>query len=684
METRETDSKRSYHLSQLKSDIFLEEVIRQASVGGTKLDELDKALHDMGSSAGVIVEDLSSYFDDLIDADVLVPSIMPTLTCGTPLDELLRELADVPTASRVRSLLISVKQDLVALDNNSVGSASLSVEHIEDKLRILPARVESGRAVQVDLRKPVEVANVGKAVIAEVMSVVQTLLQALPPINNDDLEQFKLAFTGRYEQQWISLSRALSVESGLGYGGGSSSIKDLERQREGRLKDGHMSKLHSLLLDKLVESMRNGDTEIELLPSELKDSRESENTLPQSFSVLVTLLAKSAGALEQGEFKLLYKGGSGPSGGNLCGRFCAIDHDLESAVRAVLVQEEANDSAAIFAEVVHLPEERSGNVLSRPILRSYEIPYLGRSGAPAERQIAIQDLFVTVRNRKIVVASRSLGRRIIPRLSTAHNYNRASLLPVYRFLCDLQNEDGSFVPSFSWGPLERREYLPRVRLGRTILRPAQWRLSAQELKKISRSDRFESFAELRRLKLGRRLPRWVLLVEGDSTLPVDLDNPLSVDSFIHVSKRSSEIHLAELSVPESAAVSGPEGTFQHELVIPLRRDRTPEEEVSNSLITSMIKKELENKVDTVTEEERLHPPGSDWHYLKVYAGLATLDELITDSLGPLLLNLEREGIVNRWFFIRYADPEAHLRLRFTANSIVVLSEGDRVIAEYVT
>src|SRR5437660_5118684 len=96
------------------------------------------------------------------------------------------------------------------------------------------------------------------------------------------------------------------------------------------------------------------------------------------------------------------------------------------------------DRNAVFAEVAHLPEGRIGNVLFRPILRHYEIPYLGSSRLPQERQIQVSDLMVSVQGERVVLRSRRLGCEVIPRLTSAHGYAHNRNLKLYKFLCLLQ------------------------------------------------------------------------------------------------------------------------------------------------------------------------------------------------------------------------------------------------------
>jgi len=61
--------------------------------------------------------------------------------------------------------------------------------------------------------------------------------------------------------------------------------------------------------------------------------------------------------------------------------------------------------------------------------------------------------------------------------------------------------------------------------------------------------------------------------------------------------------------------------------------------------------------------------GEEWLYYKIYCGAKTADLLLTDTLRPLLNRLTATNQINQWFFIRYTDPENHIRLRLHFNDI---------------
>lgn len=56
--------------------------------------------------------------------------------------------------------------------------------------------------------------------------------------------------------------------------------------------------------------------------------------------------------------------------------------------------------------------------------------------------------------------------------------------------------------------------------------------------------------------------------------------------------------------------------------------------------------------------------GEEWLYYKLYTGAKTADLLLADVIGPLCKTFIANGWIDKWFFIRYHDPESHLRIRF--------------------
>ncbi|WP_394747308.1 thiopeptide-type bacteriocin biosynthesis protein [Spongiimicrobium salis] len=61
--------------------------------------------------------------------------------------------------------------------------------------------------------------------------------------------------------------------------------------------------------------------------------------------------------------------------------------------------------------------------------------------------------------------------------------------------------------------------------------------------------------------------------------------------------------------------------------------------------------------------------GEEWLYYKLYCGARTADHLLSTLILPVTEKLLNENHIEQWFFIRYADPKPHLRLRFKLKEI---------------
>ena len=64
------------------------------------------------------------------------------------------------------------------------------------------------------------------------------------------------------------------------------------------------------------------------------------------------------------------------------------------------------------------------------------------------------------------------------------------------------------------------------------------------------------------------------------------------------------------------------------------------------------------------EIQRKYPPGSEWTYVKIYAGNKTIEEILAKDITAVTKKIKQYSLIDKWFFIRYSDPEFHLRIRY--------------------
>jgi len=664
-EARVAGALRSYQLVAVDPTDYLDALLaRSAGEGATRAELLDVLTADPEVSA----EEAAAFLDEVIDTQLLVPVLGPHVTGPEP-TEGLAQLLRAHDLGEQAGVLDDARRAIGAIDAAPPGVPAEAYRAIEAELgRRLPIAIEASRLFQVDLYKPAAAASLGPAVTAELLKGAE-LLHRLTPNGGDDWSSFRSRFTARYETREVPLLEVLDDETGIGFGGAETNARAAPliaglampsprgpQQALVRDRDRHLM----LLVARALEARA---TELELSSVDLDKLTERDPVrLADVISINAVLVAASPEAVETGDYRVRL-GGVG-MGGQLLGRFTHGSADARALVEQISRAEEAFDPDAMFAEIVHLPEGRLGNILLRPVLRAYEIPYLGTRIAPLEHQIEVSDLLVSVVGARVVLRSRRVGREVRPRMTTAHNFANPKSLAPYRFLCAHASQ-GTGYASWQWGILDHLPFLPRVRHGRFVLSRARWILQEHELAPLEAAFaglaaaktpaqitaiRARTGAVIARLRDQLRLPRWVVVADGDNELAVDLDNELMVDSAAHLLKGRKGAVLQELLPgPGELCATGAEGRFVHELVVFAARAPEVREAVLPAPTGPVVRRFL---------------PGSDWLYLKIYTGSTTADAVLRTYLAPAIAAAIRQGLARQWFFIRYGDPDWHVRVRF--------------------
>lgn len=81
--------------------------------------------------------------------------------------------------------------------------------------------------------------------------------------------------------------------------------------------------------------------------------------------------------------------------------------------------------------------------------------------------------------------------------------------------------------------------------------------------------------------------------------------------------------------------------------------------------------------------QKVFIPGSQWLYFKLYTGRKTGDGLLTDYLYPLTNALLGQGLISKMFFIRYSDPDYHIRYRLLIDDVANYSKVMDLLYRYI-
>ncbi len=645
-------NRRKYLLTAVTESAFLEQILTQSTSGST-IGELVTLIRTIDDT--IDPDDAQEFVEELIHSQILIAETEPRITETDNLRKLTERLLSIEDLPAFREKLILLDKLFQQQDFN------------RNRLR----EIEDTCAASFPLEMPkdllqVDLFRAGNCTISEqLMNNILAQVQELTALcmgygksPTSDLSGFIDRFRERYDAAEVPLNLVLDSETGIGYGAATGNVhtpfvEDIETGGTGATQTTVIwSAMQQLCLEKYEQFLRNGGS-VEITAEDLKSAGDpSQLVMAASCYMFGALYTASGEAADNGDYRFALQSVGGPSAANLIGRFCSGDPELGTKLKAILEQEEATIPDAIFAEVIHFPEARAANVLIRPVLRDYEIPYIGISGVPDSHQIPVSDLMVTIKNNEVILRSKRLNKRVIPRLSSAHNYSNNSL-PIYKFLCDLQHQSQISHLSWEWGILANRPHLPRVTYKQLIVCREAWMIMKKDVEKVPDTTA-ERAAFIRAYMEQHQLPEQVLLVEADNELLLDLRQPMVVDMLIDHIKKAGHARLKEfIHDGNTGLLKDTNGhVYTHEMLVPVTF--TPAKMPPAAMIQAPAEVPL----------ERNFAPGGEWLYLKIYCGNRIAEELLSGYFAETIPQWQEDGLFEQTFFLRFADPQPHIRLRF--------------------
>lgn len=504
------------------------------------------------------------YLHTLIDAQLLVSELDPFVIGDELLVYVADKLKDKDDAwHSYLNELISLIQCLSSKED--VEKNEDIYGKIRSKLESKGIKVNSKYLIQLDTFSQLYDGEISRRVMKTVRQGLEFLSRVVPVTNNFSLQQFRQRFSTRYQDQEIPLLEALDPDIGIGYilsqDRVSNPLVDNIRlpAKTSQTSTLTITPLQRILMQKVSQHNWAKSNCIEITDEDVEHLQPVYQDLPVSMSAMFELIVNSDG------HQLCELRFSGTTAANLLGRFAYGDDGIKEIVDEVARHEQDNSGDAILAEIAHIPQSRTGNILFRPHIYDYEIAYMCNSLLKEKNIIPASDLLVSVKNNRIVLRSKRLGNEVIPRLTTAHNYSGTDTSPVYRFLCDMQHQYGRTSLSFLWGALSSIDHLPRVVYRNIILSRERWIVKKKQLP-FKKND-FDSI-KWQQWKAGISLPRYVMLVFGDNKLMVDTDNRLSVETMLSEIGNIDQFFLEEF-MPHWPKEEKMADYFMNECVVPL-------------------------------------------------------------------------------------------------------------------
>jgi len=562
---RLTDPANRFMLSAVKKSHYLNLVLEHAK-DGLQIGELTALLtqHKISKKQAI------AFIKSLINAQILVSSLEMNAAGEDYLTRLKKELEGIkgcePEFDRLKSI-----DNLLKQDTNPVST----YQKLKPLLDLTGGSLKPQHLVQTDTYFKTDHCELSQAILDVITDDISQLLPLSRKTESPDLKSFARKLFQRFGSRELPLLVALDEATGIGFGSlnptGVSELPLLEDlasafETENETKpDSALTILQKTILEKAKKEKLKS---IELTSEDIALSSESEpKTMPESFYILGSIMARSRSEMDHGIFKFDLKAMAGPSGLNLMTRFSGGNQDLETRLKKAAEKEQSLYPDAILAEICHIPDARSLNVIKRPKMHRYEIPYLSASCLAPSFQIQPSELMVSSPDGvQIILTCPRLGKRIIPRLTSAHNYS--SGLPFYRFLCEHAQQTGGAYLNWEWHEPLNEPFYPRITYKHLILKKASWHLDGKIHEKLT-GNTHEVLTAWENICQQFAIPHYVQIQLGDNELLIDGQCIFSLQLLCSYLKKTSKLILVEYLGTESSGFLTQDGkSFDHEIIVP--------------------------------------------------------------------------------------------------------------------
>lgn len=590
---------------------------------------------------------IDSMLAELVARHVLVSSLRAPVTTTDAFGYVLNQLTAVHAddilrvAPRLRELR-EIQAELAMHNRTPSARTSRGVrKSAADRMRAVSDSAE--QPVTVDLRLECEIVLPHQ--VAREAEVAASVLMRLTahPFGTSAWQDYHEKFLERYGSgSLVPIMELVDTDVGLGFPAGYRGSADDSSAPRLSVRDER-------LLALAQQAAMDGSDEIILDErgiSALEVGDLAKVQVPPHVELCVQIQATSPYALGRGEFELVVV--SAPrAAGTMAGRFIdLLDASDRDRMAQVFAQLPTSDVGAMPVQLSFPPlYPRTENVMRVPTLLPHTI-FLAEHRAPSDALIPVEDLAVGGDWRRLYLVSLSRQRQLEPTVLHALDF-RAQTPPIARFLCELVRAQAAAYTQFDWGAASRLPFLPRVRHGRTVLSTTRWNLSAADLPALG-APWPDWTAAMSAWQHRYRVPAAAYLCEGDRRIRLDLDERAHLALLRAHLDRSGHATLAE--APDAQAHGWLDGR-PHEIVVPLVTARP----------TRWPPIPQRSAPDLAIGRDHGHLPGcSEWLFAKLYVHPDRQSEVLADYLPRLLSTWDSPP---EWWFVRYRDPEPHLRLR---------------------
>lgn len=650
---KSVDSKETISMNASKVVLY---ALHLCNDGGITLGGLcERLCSEFGGSE----EDAKNFVEHLLESNLLFSELRFALNDWSSLLIKLSTLRFSKLAVETHQRLKLALSELEQWDCLTTKTAESFISLSENLKQLAPKGMKD--VIQVDAMFDLSGDVVSRQISSELNRALEIVLRLGTNQFDSTINSYLELFNTKYQVgREISLLELLSPRFGLG----SPYLRTDQLTAKPIVS---RAKRDEALMQLVTDAMASDSSTIELTDKDVKNLEMWSPTIkdaPLTVEMHAGIVANSRSAIDEGDFKLLLMPYTGAIGaGRTQGRFTSLlgTRAIEHLAQIALI--EKRESESLKVDISFWPETpRSSNVAIAPATRQYCINV--NCNAPSGTlSIPLSEIFIGVEHGRFYAVWMRTRQRITAMSSNLLTYQ--AMPDSIRFLLDIATYGQPKPARFDCGYASDLIFFPRVTYGKVILRAATWKLS--ELKAfISSPMGAGDFVELiARWKQQRQVPRKVYLSNGqqdDNLIYLDLEQNIDVELLKEtISKQEYSDPVLHEYIPIDTWNSNENGSYATEIVVGFVRKSLGSNEEQHPEIEPIRRHEI------LATPDYLKPPGSDWIYLQLDCS-NQLQEYASVQASQLANQLLTQEAIDRWFFVRYRDPNPQLRIRFRANS----------------
>lgn len=641
--------------------------------------ELNEVMNRINSEIDAKV--ISAFLKKLLENEILITECRRPISEKDSLEDLLELLSAHQNNGEYNELSYTLNKINMMRKEYNQQEIGKGIENYEKLCTLMKQVGNSGNYLNVI--SGIEMQH--NCLSIKVKEAIEEFLPILVKLSIDSNENY---YVKSYKERFVdvyggyrevSLLELLDENVGLGnpYKANSNEHNTYNR-REEQIKKVLENKICLALRNNLNEIDINKE-EIDKIPSIDEDLTELEYV--KSFELNVKILAASAQDIDKGNFRIKFAPCSGSNAaGQMINRFYNIlEKDAKKELSDIYQElQEILYKDVEIADVTYLPRQgRLNNICSGKRNYKYAVN-CGIDTVVGQQKILLSDILVgySSKNRRLYLRDASSGKkmRVLSDNMLTSNIDNY----IVRFLREVTYSN-EIQSGGIWSFLRNinLKYTPTLVYKNIIIQPETWRIDKSDFSNLKSLSEFTK--EFKKLMEVWKIPPYIHIMKEDHYILLDLSLGVSWKCLFKESQKifkQKESYLIQVGESQKDIwIQSLDGKhYQAEFVVECLAEEKSSLSIKKEIPLTLSKVNKNVGGQGILKDERAYQPGiNGWFYFKIYMDEEQADEFIGNEISSFMEILLEHQLIQKFFFLRYADPDFHIRLRVqscTGNDII--------------